>query len=203
MAAIAADHSLLFGLLAVQNSLIDHVQLVAGFQAWTRDKARPLADGRLASAGGVDVELGDVKIWNLSTGRVLELRGHTGVVRGLACSPDGRRLATGSDDRTIKLWDTATGAEVFTVRGHTAGVIRVAPTAGASPRRAGTGLPGSGTRVLRRRTTGSDVGPSLLESPRNSRPTRSQVSFDGLGPAQPARHDSVFPWTQGYGRCQI
>ena len=44
MAAIAADRDLLFGLLALQNGLIDQGQLVAAFQAWTRDKARPLAD---------------------------------------------------------------------------------------------------------------------------------------------------------------
>ena len=34
-----ADHNLLFGLLALQNGLIDQVQLVAAFQAWTRDRA--------------------------------------------------------------------------------------------------------------------------------------------------------------------
>ena len=44
MAAIAADRNLLFGLLALQNGLIDQVQLVAAFQAWTLDKARLLAD---------------------------------------------------------------------------------------------------------------------------------------------------------------
>ena len=38
-----ADH-LLFGLLALQNGLIDQSQLVAAFHAWTRDKARSLAD---------------------------------------------------------------------------------------------------------------------------------------------------------------
>jgi WD40 repeat protein len=85
-----------------------------------------LPDGRLASAGGVDFKFGEVKIWDLSTGRVLDLRGHTDMVRGLATSPDGRRLATGSGDRTIKLWDTTTGEEVFTLRGHTGGVICVA-----------------------------------------------------------------------------
>ena len=40
----AADRHLLFGLLALQNGLIDQVQLVAAFQAWTRDKSRSLAD---------------------------------------------------------------------------------------------------------------------------------------------------------------
>ena len=36
--------TLLFGLLALQNGLIDQSQLVAAFHAWTRDKGRPMAD---------------------------------------------------------------------------------------------------------------------------------------------------------------
>jgi hypothetical protein len=48
MAALAADRNLLFGLLALQNGLLDQVQLVAAFQAWTRDKARALADHLIA-----------------------------------------------------------------------------------------------------------------------------------------------------------
>ena len=40
----SADSHLLFGLLALQNGLIDQGQLVAAFQAWTRNKARSLAD---------------------------------------------------------------------------------------------------------------------------------------------------------------
>ena len=48
MSAIAADRHLLFGLLALQNGLIDQVQLVAAFQAWTLDKARALADHLIA-----------------------------------------------------------------------------------------------------------------------------------------------------------
>lgn len=46
-----SDHScdLLFGLLALQNGLIDPAQLVAAFQSWVRDKARPLADHLVGS----------------------------------------------------------------------------------------------------------------------------------------------------------
>src|SRR5215468_4730669 len=44
MAAIAADLNLLFGLLALQNGLINQAQLVAAFQSWTLEKARSLAD---------------------------------------------------------------------------------------------------------------------------------------------------------------
>ena len=40
--------------------------------------------------------------------------------------PDGRRIATTSHDRTVKLWDAETGQEVLTLRDHTAGVICVA-----------------------------------------------------------------------------
>ncbi len=40
----AADRHLLFGLLALQNGIINQGQLVAAFQAWTLDKSRSLAD---------------------------------------------------------------------------------------------------------------------------------------------------------------
>ena len=53
MAALAAERDLLFGLLALQNGLIDQGQLVAAFQAWTRDKARALAE-HLAARGDLD-----------------------------------------------------------------------------------------------------------------------------------------------------
>ena len=51
----AADRHLLFGLLALQNGLIDQAQLVAAFQAWTRDKSRPLAE-HLVARGDLDAE---------------------------------------------------------------------------------------------------------------------------------------------------
>jgi len=51
----AADRHLLLGLLALQNGLIDQGALVAAFQAWTRDKARSLAD-QLVARGDLDTD---------------------------------------------------------------------------------------------------------------------------------------------------
>jgi serine/threonine-protein kinase len=50
---MAADRDLLFGLLALQNGLIDQGRLVAAFQAWTLDKSRSLAD-HLVARGDLD-----------------------------------------------------------------------------------------------------------------------------------------------------
>ena len=47
------------------------------------------------------------------------LSGHTNWVRSLTFSSDGRSLVSGSDDMTIKLWDTQTGGVVKTFCGHT------------------------------------------------------------------------------------
>ena len=57
---------------------------------------------------------------------LLTLRGHTEPVTCVAFSPDGERIATSSSDRTVKLWDAATGAEVLTLPQQAAVVTCVA-----------------------------------------------------------------------------
>ncbi|KAM5445021.1 hypothetical protein MferCBS31731_000480 [Microsporum ferrugineum] len=54
------------------------------------------------------------------------LEGHSSRVMSVAFSPDGRLLASGSDDKTVKLWDPTTGAELQTLEGHLGWVRSVA-----------------------------------------------------------------------------
>ena len=54
------------------------------------------------------------------------LTGHTRAVYGVAFSPDGRLLATASQDDTVRLWDPGTGKHLRTLTGHTASVFGVA-----------------------------------------------------------------------------
>jgi WD40 repeat protein len=69
----------------------------------------PLPGDRVA----VGDETGMVTIVDLATGRVDQvLTGHTAAVRGLAVSPDGLTLASGSQDNSVRLWSTDTGAPV-------------------------------------------------------------------------------------------
>src|SRR2546423_369403 len=57
---------------------------------------------------------------------VQTLEGHTDGVCAVVFSPDGKLMASASDDSTVRLWDTTTGAALQTFEGHTDDVNAVA-----------------------------------------------------------------------------
>src|SRR5207249_3604363 len=55
--------------------------------------------------------------WDAVTGQLLHtLRGHTDPVTSATFSPDGTRILTASDDRTVRVWDARTGATLDILR---------------------------------------------------------------------------------------
>ncbi len=85
---------------------------------WAPDGQRGLAwspmGDRLAGRLG-----GWVLVWDTKTGRErLVFRAHVANVRCVAWSPDGSRLATGSEDHTIKIWNADSGEDMLTLRAN-------------------------------------------------------------------------------------
>ena len=78
----------------------------------------------------VGLSSGDIVILDRITGiQTAILSGHADWVRCLVFSPDGTSLVSGSDDRTVKLWDVQTGGTVKTFHGHAHFVLSVSISA--------------------------------------------------------------------------
>ena len=78
-----------------------------------------------SSFGGCDIIILDA----LTGSQTAVLSGHTSSVTSLSSSSDGTFLVSGSNDKTIKLWDIQTGGIIKTLHGHTDRVCSVSISA--------------------------------------------------------------------------
>ncbi len=80
----------------------------------------------LAVAGGSPGASGEVKCYDTKTWQSLSKNfgGHGDVVYSVAWSADGSKLATASQDKTAKVWEWATGKELWTLKDHSDAVMR-------------------------------------------------------------------------------
>jgi WD40 repeat protein len=86
-------------------------------------------DGKVLAAGGYGFEGGKcyIHLFNIESGEQIGLlKGHTNVINDLAFSPDGRWLASGSFDKTVRIWEVARQKEIAKLEGHTDAVYGVA-----------------------------------------------------------------------------
>jgi WD40 repeat protein/tRNA A-37 threonylcarbamoyl transferase component Bud32 len=69
---------------------------------------------------------GAIRLWDTAGKPLGRKLAHLGAVRALAFSRDGKRLLSGSEDRTARLWDVATGKPLTPPLGHARAVNAVA-----------------------------------------------------------------------------
>ena len=107
------------GLYAAAVNYLREAQLIPGYQ---RD------DHILDMITGCRAIDNDKELWFVDGWCKRTFTGHTHNVNSLSITPDGRFFLSGSDDKTLKLWEIATGKEIRTFTGHIHRVNSVAIT---------------------------------------------------------------------------
>lgn len=159
--------------------------------AWSPDSAL------LAIAGGNAGTAGQIELWDMHARRaVREMKPFRDLIYAVAFSPDGKRLAVGSAEGTLKLLDAASGETITTLTGHSGPVLCVAwaPDGGSL-------ASGSADRSIRIWEAASG---NLLRSLNNHAGAVQAVVFapDGQILFSAASDATVRVWVPGVGRMK-
>jgi uncharacterized caspase-like protein/dipeptidyl aminopeptidase/acylaminoacyl peptidase len=104
-------------------SNFDMAAMMAGANPQKGQKKQPSSDPQDFMKNMKVEAIGQVVLWDVSTGSEIgALKGHGKGVTSVAFSRDGRLLASGSSDNTIRIWDLATKRELRTMSGHSSNI---------------------------------------------------------------------------------
>jgi eukaryotic-like serine/threonine-protein kinase len=96
---------------------------LADFEGAQLEQAVWSPDEGTIALGAKGGKIHDIRLVDVATGAVRDLRGHTDANYTLQWSRDGRRLLSASDDATARVWTVADGRSIV-LRGHDDDVIR-------------------------------------------------------------------------------
>jgi len=104
------------------------------------------------------------------------LEGHLLTVTSVSFSPDRKRIVSGSQDKTIKIWDCETGQELLTLKGHTSRVDGVAFSPDGERIVSGAAVPGEASEI---KVWDAETGQEMLRLQGPHRVTSVTFSPDG------------------------
>jgi len=135
-------------------------------------------DGKtLVTAGGrAQGVAADIRLWDVASGLIRKaLNGHTSWIHGLAISPDGKTLASTSNDKTLRTWDLASGRQLLKVETeHSVGRVAYCPKGKLLAT-----SKGAGGATIRNAQTGEQIGSVPATAAKSGTSSGVTFSHDG------------------------